>query len=371
MNRRSVALGLSLSLLFSVASCGGDGEASTSPGAGGGAAKTPAEAAAKTPAAKTPAENPPASAQSSGGEVKLEHSAVAGLFGPQPVAPKVNNRLTKDKIALGKKLYHETKLSQNNDVSCATCHPLDHYGQDGKKTSPGTGGAAGARNTPTTFNASRQFRQFWDYRADTVEQQSTMPMTTSNEHGLADEAEIVAKLSESPEYVAEFKKAFPKDDAITIENVQFAIGAFERKLDTRSRFDDYIDNKDESALTAVEKKGLKTFMEVGCTTCHTSRLVGGQMVQKLGLIVPVETKDKGRFEVTGNPGDSYFFKVPQLLNVEKTAPYMHDGSIATLEEATRYMAKHQTTNTVLTDDQVNSIVAFLKALTGEPPAAAK
>jgi len=362
---RSLVLGVSLGLMFSVASCGGDsGEASAS-GSGEGTAKTEKSAGGGEQAPEAgPSES----------EVKLPHSSVVNAFGEWPMAPKVNNRLTKDKVALGRKLYHETRLSRNNDVSCNTCHPLDNYGQDGKKTSPGTGGAAGKRNTPTTFNAFRQFRQFWDYRADTVEQQSTMPMLTDNEHGLKDEAEIVSTLSGIPEYVEEFKKVFPRDDEITIKNVQLAIGAFERKLETRSRFHDYLDG-DESALTNAEKKGLKTFMEVGCTNCHLSRLVGGQMVQKLGLILgitpegPVGTEDKGRMEVTGNAGDEYMFKVPQLLNVEKTAPYMHDGSIATLEEVTKFMAKHQI-GVTLSDAQVKSIVTFMHALTGEPPAAA-
>lgn len=357
MNRPSIVLALSLGMLLAAAACGSDSNGATSPGAG--AAKPPAETPAKPPA-QTPA---PASA------VKLDHSSVVLLFGMEPAAPKVENRLTPAKVALGKKLYHETKLSRHDDVSCNTCHDLANYGQDGKPTSPGTGGAQGKRNTPTTFNAFRQFKQFWDYRADTVEQQSTMPMLTPHEHGMMDDAEIVSELSAIPEYVAAFKEAFPRDDKITIENVRLAIGAFERKLETRSRFDDYLDG-DQSALTDAEKQGLKVFMEVGCTTCHTTRLVGGQMIQKLGLIMPVDSKDKGRFEVTGNAGDTNMFKVPQLLNVEKTAPYLHDGSMATLEEVAKFMALHQVGRPI-TDDQASKITVFLKALTGEPPAAAK
>ena len=339
----------------------------------------PADAGAATPAASSGAAETPTSAPSAGGEQaspaseepdpKLERSAVVALFKPEPIAPKVRNRATKAKVALGKKLYHEVALSRNGDISCASCHPLDNWGQDGKKTSPGTGGAAGVRNTPTTFNAFRQFAQFWDFRAETVEQQATMPILTGNEHGLKDEAEIESILSAIPEYVEDFKKAFPKDDKITAKNVSHAIAAFERKLETRSRFDDYIDG-DEAALTNLEKKGVKVFMEVGCTTCHTTRLVGGHMKQKLGLIMPVESEDKGRFEVTKDPGDTNYFKVPQLLNIAETGPYMHDGSIESLDEVTRYMAKVQLART-LTDDQVKAIGAFLRALTGKTPEIAK
>lgn len=367
MNRPSILSALtSGALLVALASCsGGSSDAASS------SAPKPAPAPAETSSAPaSPATPAPAPAAAAAG-VDVDMATVKALFGSDPAAPKVRNRLRPpEKMALGKKLYHETRLSRNNDISCATCHDLAKYGQDGKVTSPGTGGLAGKRNTPTTFNAHRQIKQFWDYRADTVEQQSTMPVLTENEHGLKDEAEIVAILKGIPEYADLFATAFPKDDdPITVENVQLAIASFERQLETVSRFDKFLDG-DESALTDDEKKGLNEFMNVGCTTCHTSRLLGGNMVQKLGLVLPVETEDKGRFEVTGSEGDKYMFKVPQLLNVAETAPYMHDGAIATLEEAVLYMAKHQSGKD-LSDTQVASIVTFLKALTGEVPEAAK
>jgi len=197
-----------------------------------------------------------------------------------------------------------------------------------------------------------------------------MPILTANEHGLTDDAEIVSILEAIPEYVDAFKKAFPRDEKpITAENVRLALGAFERKLDTKSPFDRYLDG-DDNALTAGQKKGLETFMQVGCTTCHISRSVGGQMVQKLGLIKPVDMPDKGRFEVSGNAVDKNMWKVPMLLNVAETAPYLHDGSMATLEETVVFMADHQS-GRKLTDAQVKSIVTFLGALTGEIPAVAK
>ena len=352
MNRNLVTRVVAVSCFALLAACGGDKSEAAS--------KESKEKAAPPPAGAVP--------KSTAADSELM-TAAKGLFGPEPAAPTVNNRLLPAKIALGKKLYGEKRLSRNGDVSCATCHALDNYGQDGKPTSPGTGGAAGKRNTPTTFNAYRQFKQFWDFHADTVEQATVMHMSVANEQGLKDDAEIVSILTGIPEYADLFKAAFPKDEKpITPDNVGQALGAFLRKLDTHSRFDDFLDGKAD-ALNDQEKRGLKTFMEIGCTTCHVTRLVGGQMNQKLGLIQPVETQDHGKFEATQKEADKDMWKVPQLRNVAKTGPYLHDGSKTSLEEVTKLMVKVQLGKT-LSDTQVADIVAFLGSLTGEPPAAA-
>ena len=340
----------SLSLAFLAAGCGGDDK----PAPGGSA---PENTVPKNPAAQS---NLP----KAGAATKIDMTLIQALFTAEPPAPKMRNRTTPAKVVLGRKLFHEAKLSHDGDISCASCHDLNNFGQDGKPTSPGTGGAAGKRNTPTVFNAYRQFAQFWDFRAETVEQQSTMPILTANEHGLKDEAEIVSILQGIPEYADLFKKAFAKDEApITAANVQLALGAFERKLKTRSRWDDFVEG-DEDALTDEEKRGLTAFIDVGCTTCHITRLLGGNQRQKLGLIRPIELADKGRFEFTEKAGDEYHFKVPSLLNVAKTAPYGHDGSKKTLEETVLYMVKHQVQKPA-SDSQVKAIVTFLGALTGE------
>ena len=346
MQRDRAAFGLFLALLVgSAASCGGD--SGVSPPEKGSAASPPG-ASAKTPA-KTPAK--------SASNVKLEHSMVAGLFGSDPATPKVRKR--KAWIALGEKLYGDERLSKSGDVSCASCHDLSKFGQDGKPTS------GGPRNTPTTFNAARQFRQYWDYSAETPEQQAVTSLLSEHENGLGDEANLVRVVSAVPEYVEAFGKAFSKDATpISAANIGRALGAYERSLVTHSRWDDYLDG-DESALTDEEKRGVKAFLETGCIACHLTRLVGGQMVQKLGLVEAVESEDKGAYEASGKDTEKYFFKVPQLLNVGETAPYMHDGSIATLEETVRYMAKVQLGRTV-TDAQVADMVAFMKALTGKP-----
>ncbi|MBL8753323.1 MAG: c-type cytochrome [Planctomycetes bacterium] len=299
--------------------------------------------------------------------VRIDYETVKRLFGKDPTADEVDNPSTPEKVALGKLLYHDASLSKNGNISCASCHDLANYGQDGKPTSPGTDGKNGERNTPTTWNAFRQFRQFWDGRAATVEEQSTGPVLNPVEHGLADEAAIVAKLKAKPELVEAFGKAFPGGgDAVSVANFKLAVGAFERTLVTKSRWDQYLDGN-QKALTQDELFGLKAFIDVGCMTCHVTRLVGGQMYQKTGTLKPYPSKDEGRMQVTKSEADKFMFKVPSLLNVEKTAPYMHDGKVATLEEAVTVMADIQL-GQKLTPDQLRGIVAFLKSLTGALPA---
>jgi cytochrome c peroxidase len=185
---------------------------------------------------------------------------------------------------------------------------------------------------------------------------------------MPDEKAVVAELRKVKWYEEQFKKAFPeaKGDPITMDNLAKAIGAFERKLVTPSRWDKFLGG-DKNALTSAEKVGFKKFTETGCNTCHAGPYVGGAMFQKLGLVKPwPKQDDQGRFEVTKQDADKMVFKVPSLRNVEKTAPYFHDGSVATLEEAVKLMANHQLGKT-LDDADVASIVAFLKSLTGVIP----
>jgi len=285
------------------------------------------------------------------------------IFQAAAVEPAADTPSSVSKILLGKTLYHEARLSRKGKVSCATCHSLDTFGVDGKPTSTGTGGQVGGRNAPTSLNAFRQLAQFWDGRAATVEAQAVGPILNPIEHGLRDAAEVVGILKKDEAFVGAFQMAFPdSEDPITLDNVGRAIGAFERTLVTRSRFDDYLDG-DVSKLSNAEKQGLLDFMATGCTTCHFTRMVGGQMYNKLGLMHPYDTKDLGRFELTKNEAEKYFFKVPSLLNIEKTGPYFHNGSITSLEEAVRLMAWHQL-GKKLDADKIQSIVTFLKSLTG-------
>jgi len=269
-------------------------------------------------------------------------------------------------VDLGKKLYFETKLSINDKMSCNSCHNLDTYGVDNEPTSPGHEGKRGGRNSPSVYNAALHIAQFWDGRAEDVEAQAIGPILNPIEMGMPSEAAVIEKIGKVEDYQKSFKKAFPKaDPALTYKNIGVAIGAYERTLLTPSRFDDFLNGKDK-ALSDVEKKGLKRFVEIGCTSCHNGAAVGGSMYMKLGAVNEYKTEDLGRFEVTKDEADKHVFKVPSLRNIEKTAPYFHDGSIKTLDEAIKIMAWHQLGEKV-SDQDVTEIKAFLGSLTAAKP----
>lgn len=297
------------------------------------------------------------------------NKAQLSAFAPLPESvPNADNPMTDDKIKLGRMLYYEDRISKNHDISCNSCHQLDKYGVDNEPTSPGHKKQRGGRNSPTVYNAALHIAQFWDGRAKDVEEQAKGPILNPVEMAMGGEADVLGVLKSMPEYVALFDAVFPEDGeaAVTYDNLAKAIGAFERKLMTPSRWDKYLKG-DETALTAEEKKGFNTFIEAGCQTCHNGPAMGGNMYQKVGLVKAwPDLKDVGRAEVTGNEAEKYFFKVPSLRNIEKTGPYFHDGSVSSLEQAVKMMAEHQR-GIQLSDEQATSIVTFLKALTGELP----
>jgi cytochrome c peroxidase len=316
---------------------------------------TPEKPKEVSPAAKAPAPPTPPAAPG----VPDAHKA---MF--KPIERLLVTDAEKAKIDLGRMLYYEPRLSAGGDISCNSCHQLDKFGVDNEPTSPGHKGQRGGRNSPTSLNAFLHIAQFWDGRAPDVEAQAKGPVLNPIEMAMPDAAAVEKVLRGVPGYVDAFKKAFPDAaEPVTYDNMAIAIGAFERKLTTPGRFDKYLAG-DATALNAEEKKGLDTFIATGCTACHGGQVLGGSSYMKLGQVVPYETKDTGRFEVTKNEADKYFFKVPSLRNVAETGPYFHDGSIATLEDAVTKMAKHQLGKD-LKPEEVTSIVAFLKALTGE------
>lgn len=292
-------------------------------------------------------------------------------FGALPAdGSTVDRPVTADRVALGRVLYFENRISKAHDVSCNTCHGLDKYGVDGTPTSTGNKGQKGGRNAPTVYNAALHVAQFWDGRAADVEAQAKGPVLNPIEMAAPNEEYVVTVLKSIPDYGPMFAAAFPGDpDPITYDHMATAIGAFERTLLTPSRFDAYVGG-DDGALTDAEKAGLGTFVQSGCTACHAGALVGGKDYRKIGLVEAYATIDIGRQEVTKDPNDAMVFKVPSLRNVEKTAPYFHDGSVADLPTAVRLMGKHQL-GKQLTDEEVASIVTFLGALTGPLPAADK
>lgn len=306
-------------------------------------------------------------APAGGADRKALHARAKNMFAPLPAdMADAKHPITDERVALGKALYFDTRLSKANDIACNTCHDLAAFGVDNKPVSPGHEGQLGERNSPTVYNAALRSKQFWDGRAADVEEQATMPITNPVEMAMADDAAVVEKLKGIPGYAPLFKAAFEDEaDPITMHNVGVAIGAFERTLTTPSRWDEFLGGKLD-ALSDQEVKGLSTFIEVNCQMCHLGPLLGGQIPQKLGLVKPWESKDTGIHKVTGSDADKHMFFVPGLRNVEKTAPYLHDGSIATLEEVTKMMAEYQLGKT-LTDEQTADLVAFMKALTGKLP----
>lgn len=284
-------------------------------------------------------------------------------FKPLP-ATIIDVEKNRDLIALGKKLYFEKKLSVNNSMSCNTCHNLDTFGVDNEATSPGHEGKRGDRNSPTVLNAALHFAQFWDGREPDVEAQALGPILNPVEMGMPSKKAVMKKLMSESEYVEMFAKAFPGNPKpMKYVNVGKAIGAFERTLLTPSRFDDYLKG-DVHALNEQERRGLNHFQEVGCTSCHSGVAMGGDSYQKLGAINEFKTHDKGRYNVTKDKDDMYFFKVPSLRNVVHTGPYFHDGSVKTIEEAIRLMGWHQL-DVKLTDDQIADIKAFLDSTTAK------
>ncbi len=323
--------------------------------------------ACSTPEPTQTAAAPAASSAIPAAAPAVDLSRYQGLFKPLPAEmADARHPTTQARVDLGHMLYFDARLSKNHDVSCNSCHQLDNYGVDGEPTSPGHRGQRGGRNSPTVYNAATHLAQFWDGRAADVEEQARGPVLNPVEMAMPDEATVVEVLRSIPGYAEPFAAAFPGEaQPVTYDNMAAAIGAFERKLVTPDRFDAFLAG-DAEALTQAEREGLDTFMEVGCSTCHSGANLGGHLYQKMGLVKPYETADKGRGDLTGNAAEDFFFKVPSLRNIAETGPYFHDGQVETLEQAVALMAEHQL-GRELTDAQVRSITTFLGALTGELP----
>ena len=294
---------------------------------------------------------------------KLDKTSLKQFFEPLPESI-IDEQENAALIKLGKMLYLDPRLSVNDKISCNSCHSLSNYGVDNEPTSPGHEGKRGGRNSPTTMNAALHIAQFWDGRASDVEEQALGPILNPVEMGMPNKGDVVKKIKEVDEYKALFAEAFSEEKhPFHYNNIGVAIGAFERTLLTPSRFDDFLKG-DEDALNKSEKRGLKKFINMGCATCHNGVVIGGNSYKKIGLVEPYETSDMGRYEVTKIESDKKVFKVPSLRNITKTAPYFHDGSVETLDEAIQLMAKHQLGREV-GHGFVRDVKAFLGSLTGK------
>lgn len=294
-------------------------------------------------------------------------------FKPLPdVAEPEDYELTAEKVNLGKKLFYDPRLSKSGIISCNSCHNLASSGVDNLQASIGHSWQTGARNSPTVLNAALHKTQFWDGRSPHVEHQATQPILNPIEMAMTGDDVVIERLNSIPEYVDMFEAAFPEtEDPMTYEHLGKAIGAFERTLMTPDDFDAYLEG-DVTAMNEQQKRGLKTFIEVGCVSCHTGSALGGEIFQKFGVhgkyweATGSQNIDEGRYEVTEREFDKYQFKVPGLRHITRTYPYFHDGSVWDLAEAIKIMGKLQLDKD-LTDDQVNDIIAFFYALNGEIP----
>ena len=289
---------------------------------------------------------------------------------PSSILPADSPRVT-ERIVLGRRLFFDKRLSLDGSVSCETCHLPGLHGTDGQAKSTGVQHRANARNAPTVLNAALQFKAHWDGGRDSVEDQATKALIGPASFGNPDYPSVVAKLK-ALGYQDAFKKAFPDDiDPVRPENWGSAIGSYERTLLTPAPFDDYLKGNLQ-ALSADAQRGLRVFMDMGCSNCHGGVSLGGTSFQKFGLFGDYWTatgqagSDEGRFGITRDANDRYRFKVPGLRNVAKTPPYFHDGSVDDLSQAVRIMGKLQLGKD-LGDEQVRDIVAFLESLTGPIP----
>lgn len=292
---------------------------------------------------------------------------------PEKAPEPANNISSPEKVALGQMLYHDPRLSSTGTVSCASCHNVMLSGEDNRPNAMGVNGQTGGRSAPTVWNAAFDKVQFWDGRAASLEEQAAGPVTNPIEMGMKSWDDVVARLKTIEGYQVAFQKAFGSD-SISKDNATKAIAAYERTLITpNSAYDKFIKG-DKSALSAQQIRGMDKMAELGCTGCHSGPALNGE---GHFMQFPVHSnggfeakyhfsKDKGLAEVTKKATDEHFWKVPTLRNIALTAPYFHNGSVSTLDQAVRVMAKTQLDKD-LSNEEVNDIVAFLDALTGEFP----
>ena len=297
-------------------------------------------------------------------------SAAPAIASDEPLHPLQNAsslKLDARKVQLGAALFGDTRLSKNDTISCASCHSLTQGGTDGRQFPVGINGQVNAVNAPTVYNVVNNSYQFWDGRAATLEDQVddhiTSPIVFATNW-----AEISAKLSKDAALAAAFKAIYP--DGVQAIHIREALTSYEKSLLTPSRFDRYLQG-DAKAISADELAGYKKFKDYGCVGCHQGVNVGGNMFQELGVMRDYFTQrgnptpaDLGRYNVTKLESDKHVFKVPGLRNVALTAPYFHDGTALTLNDAMNVMFKYQLGRRGSEADK-QLIIKFLNTLSGE------
>ena len=340
--------------------------------------QAPAPSSGASPGATadpTPApEEGPAPAETGAVGTPFEVKVPAGL---PPLPIPEDNPLTEEKIALGKMLYFDTRLSKDGTVACSTCHDPSMAWAEHTPTSTGIGKQVGGANSPTVINAAYATSQFWDGREPTLEKQALGPIENPIEMGHS-LAACCAELSEVDEYKAAFEKAFGTPE-VTDDRIAKAIASFERTVLSGNSPYDKFKAGDEKALNEAQKRGMELFESAGCADCHTPPLFSNYRFMNAGIGMDKEKPDEGRKAVTGKDSDMGKFRVAPLREVANTHPYFHDGSVATLEEAVKIMAQGGIPNDnlsgmmkavgeeKLTDENIKDLVEFLKALSGEYP----
>ena len=295
---------------------------------------------------------------------------VAEEFRSEPLQPLMESLPTDSaKVALGFELFHDTRLSADNTISCASCHGLDMAGVDRHQYSDGIRGQLGGVNAPTVYNAALNFVQFWDGRAADLKEQAAGPPLNPVEMGCESFDQICEALAKDAAFTKRFLAVYP--EGYSQSTITDAIAEFEKTLLTPSRFDKYLMG-DKAALTAEELEGYALFKENKCATCHVGVNVGGQSFEYMGVKgdyfavrgTGLTDGDNGRYAVTKKESDRHKFKTPTLRNVMLTYPYMHDGTVKTVEDAIRIMHEFEIGKQI-NEAETAKIVAFLKTLDGE------
>ncbi len=288
----------------------------------------------------------------------------------EPLQPLVKTKnINPEKTRLGEYLFNDTRLSHDSNMSCASCHNLYTNGADNNALRIGSNNTLLDTNTLTVFNSSLNHQQFWDGRAATLEEQINFVLSSEKEFN-SNWSQVISKLAQDKILLKRFNDIY--SDGMNADNIRNAIATFERSLITsNSRFDQYLLG-DIDALSSQEKKGYRLFKSYGCVACHQGSNVGGNMFMKFGVfgnyyptdITSSNTHNLGRYNITKNEADRFVFRVPSLRLVTLTAPYFHDGSIETLTEAIKIMARHQLGRNI-SKQHIDDIIAFLKTLPGD------
>jgi cytochrome c peroxidase len=320
-------------------------------------------------------------------DVQLRNAALSRNMLPVPktyaallkVVDNPDNPMSREKIALGQRLFFDNRLSRDQTLNCASCHILEEGGDDNRPTAIGFHGRENPfhLNSPTVLNAALQTSQFWNGSAADVEEQAGGPVQAPFEMNMTP-AEVEKRLNADASLVTEFKRIFG-GEKISFENVRKAIGVYERTLLTRGAYDRFLEGEDD-AISTQAKRGMTLFISRGCKACHRDMALGGQSIEKfplrryfmdyVGVVLdpsmrvndnPFPFENMGGFLGRDN---RQLFKVPVLRNITQTAPYFHNGSIKEIEEVVRLMSKYQLGDE-FSKEQIDDVVAFLKTLEGE------